>query len=147
MDKNCQNCNSSNPPDAAFCRNCASPLSPWQGGQQSNQKQNQANYGGQQAGQNFAPPQTNSGGPSQRAIAALVLTIAGLFCCGPLTSIPAAIVGWMEADAIKKGQAPPGGMWMAQVGLWGGIIVTILTTIGGFLFLLLSAASSDPYYY
>lgn len=146
MNKFCQNCNSPNPSDAAFCRNCASPLTTAHfGGQQSDQQRNQTNYGGQQAEENFAPP-ANGGGPSQRAIAALVLTVAGLMCCGPLTGIPAAIVGWMETDAIKKGQAPPGGMWMAQVGLWGGIIVTILTTIGGFLFFLLSAAS-DPYYY
>jgi hypothetical protein len=49
----------------------------------------------------------------------------------------------MEIDAIKKGQSSSAGMWMAQVGLWGGIIVTILTTVGGILFLLLSAASSN----
>lgn len=145
MDKYCRNCNSQNPSDAAFCRNCASPLSP---AQPKNQQAGQPpNFGAQQVGQNFAASSTNSGGASQRAIIALVLIIAGLICCGPLASIPAAIVGWMEMDAIKKGQSPPSGMWMAQVGLWGGIIVTILTTIGGFLFLLLSAASSDPYYY
>ena len=149
MDKYCQKCNSPNPAEAAFCRNCATPLSSGQpgAGQQANQQWNQPNAGGQQFGQNFAQPAANSGGASQRAIGALVLTIAGLFCCGFLTSIPAAILGWMEVDAIKKGLSSPDGMWMAQVGLWGGIIVTILTTIGGFLFLLLSAASSNPYAY
>ena len=153
MSKQCQNCQQSNPPEAAFCLNCAAPLAqtPFgnqQANQQANQQWNQPNFGGQQAGQNFTQPQAASGGASQRAIIALVLTIIGLvFCCGPLAGIPAAIVGWMEMDAIKKGQSPPAGMWMAQVGLWGGIIVTILTTVGGILFLLLSAASSDPYYY
>lgn len=148
MNKQCPNCRQLNPSEAAFCLNCAASLSTRQssGGQQANQQWNQPNFGDQQAKQNFAP-QTNSGGASQRAIAALVLTIAGLFCCGALTSIPAAIVGWMEMDAIKKGQSPPAGMWMAQIGLWGGIIVTILTTVGGVFFLLLSAASSDSYYY
>ena len=149
MSKQCQNCQQSNPPEAAFCLNCAAPLSQNQfGNQQANQQWNQPNFGGQQAGQNFAPPPTTAGGASQRAIVALVLTIVGLvLCCGPLTGIPAAIVGWMEISAIKQGQSPPAGMWMAQVGLWGGIIVTILTTVGGVLFLLLSAASSNPYYY
>jgi hypothetical protein len=150
MNKQCQNCRQSNPPEAAFCLNCAAPLVPAQfgGNQQANQQWNQPNFGGQQAGQNFVqPPQSNQGGgASQRAIVALILTITGLFCCGALTSIPAAIVGWMEIDAIKKGQSPSAGMWMAQVGLWGGIIVTIITTVGGILFLMLSAASSNPYY-
>lgn len=149
MNKQCPNCRQLNPSEAAFCLNCAASLSPIQagGGQQANQQWNQPNFGSQPPGQNFAPQTNSGGGASQRAIAALILTVAGLFCCGPLTSIPAAIVGWMEADAIKKGQSPSAGMWMAQVGLWGGIIVTILTSIGGLLFLLLSAASSDPYYY
>ncbi len=154
MNKQCLNCQQSNPPEAAFCLNCAAPLAqnPFGNNQQANQQANpqwnQPNFGGQQAGQNFAQQSpANAGGASQRAIIALVLTVAGLFCCGALASIPAAIVGWMEMDAIKKGQSPPAGMWMAQVGLWGGIIVTILTTIGGILFLVLSAASSQPNYY
>ena len=144
MEKYCQNCHQSNPSEAMFCLNCAAPLpaAPPSGNRQPNQQWNQPNFGNQGAQQNFAPP--NAQGASQRAIIAVVLTVAGLFCCGPLTSIPAAIVGWMEMDAIKKGQSPPAGMWMAQVGLWGGIIVTILTTVGGLLFLLLSAAS-NPY--
>ena len=149
MEKYCQNCKQSNPFEAAFCLNCAAPLAgnqPPGGQQQADQQRNQPNFGGQAAGQNFAQSPMNSNpGASQRAIAALCLTIAGLvLCCGPLTAIPAAIVGWMEMDAIKKGQSPSAGMWMAQVGLWGGIAVTIITTIGGLLFLLLSAASA-PY--
>lgn len=144
MNKQCPKCQQFNPSDAMFCLNCAAPLAQ----QQANQQWNQPNVGNQQAGQNFAPPPVNSGGgASQRAVIALVLTIAGLFCCGALSSIPAAILGWMEMDAIKKGQSPPAGMWMAQVGLWGGIIVTIITSIGAVLFLLLSAASSTPTYY
>jgi hypothetical protein len=54
--------------------------------QQANHQWNPPNYGGQQAGQNFAqPPQANQGGgASQRAIVALVLTIAGLFFAADL---------------------------------------------------------------
>ncbi|MGI8786825.1 MAG: DUF4190 domain-containing protein [Pyrinomonadaceae bacterium] len=151
MTKQCPNCQQPNPTEAAFCLNCAAPLPPSpppSSNQQANQQWNQPNFGGQQAQQNFAaPPQANSGKASQRAVIAVVLTVAGLFCCGPLAGIPAAIVGWMEMDAIKKGQSPPAGMWMAQVGLWGGIIVSIITSIGGIIFLLLSAASSGTGYY
>ena len=150
MDKHCQNCNQLNPSEAAFCLNCAAPLSGGQtgGSQPANQQWNQPNFGGQQAGQNFAPPPATSGGTSQRATAALMLVIAGFFCCGPLTSIPAVIVGWMEIDAIKKGQSSPNGLLFAQIGLWGGIAITILQGIGLLLWIVLSmAAASSPYDY
>lgn len=155
MEKSCQNCNRPNPPDAAFCRHCASPMSPGQGGQQAdanqgfgnqgqqgNQQWNQQNFGGQ-GRQNMSQ---SSGGAGQKAVAALVLAVAGLLCCGPFTGIPAAIVGWMEIGAIKEGRSAPNGMWMAQVGLWGGIAVSIIHTIIGVLWMLLSMMSS-PYYY
>lgn len=142
MNKSCHKCNQQNPPEAAFCLNCASPL--LQG--QVNQQWNQPNFGAPQAGQNFSQPSPPSGGASQRAIVALVLVILGLVCCGPLTSLPAIIIGWMEMDAIKKGQSPQGGMWMASFGLWGGIIITVLQG-GAFLLWLLLAAASNPYDY
>lgn len=151
MDKRCQNCNQPNPPEAAFCLNCAAPLSGRQPGtqqqQQANQQWNHPNFGGQPLGQNFAQPPPTAGGASKRATAALILAIAGLLCCGPFTSIPAAIVGWMEVDAIKKGQSSPGGMMFAQIGLWGGIAVTILQGIVLVLWILLSMAASNPYGY
>ncbi len=145
MDKFCQNCNQSNPSEAAFCLNCASPLGQ---GQPANQQWNQPNFGGQPAGQNFAPPPSTSGGASQRATVALILAIAGLILCCPLASIPAAIVGWMEIDAIKKGQSPAAGKTFAQIGLWGGIAITILQGVGFVFWLMLSmAAASNPYNY
>lgn len=152
MNKQCQKCQQFNPPEAAFCLNCAAPLSQQQSGsnQQANQQWNQPNFGGQQAGQNFAPPPpAASGGASQRATTALILAITGLFCCGPFTSIPAMIVGWMEITAIKQEQSPPAGLRFAQVGLWGGVAVTLLQTAGFLFWLIISmmAATSDPYYY
>lgn len=139
MEKFCQNCQQSNPPDALFCRNCAATLS---GGNSPRQPNS-----GASAGQNFAPTSTNSGAASQRATAALILAIAGLFCCGPLTSIPAIVVGWMEVAAIKQGQSSTAGMIFAQIGLWGGIAVTILQAAAFLLWILISmaTASSNPY--
>ncbi|HMQ02962.1 MAG TPA: hypothetical protein PKD26_03525 [Pyrinomonadaceae bacterium] len=160
MNRPCPRCNQMNPPDAAFCLNCSTPLGPTVGGpgyQQTpppyvgSQQQGPviggpAQYGG---GQNFAPQGGTGQGPSGRAIAALILAISALvLCCGPLTGIPSAILGWLELEAIKNGQASPAGKWMAQVGLWGGIALTILGAIGFVVWILLSMmAASNPYAY
>lgn len=150
MTRTCQNCSQTNPPDAAFCLNCASPLGPTVGSYQQQsppRTEGQAPYVG-------APPQpyiggqqpNMSGGASQRAIIALVLVIVGLLCCGPFTGIPGAIVGWLELDAINNGKSPAAGKWMAQVGLWGGIAVTVLHSVIWVLYVLLAMVSS-PYGY
>ena len=88
-------------------------------------------------------------GASGKAITSLILAIAGLvLCCGPFTGIPAAIVGWMELNSIKAGQSSPAGMWMAQVGIWGGIAVSILSVLffGGWVLLSLMAGGGAYYY-
>ncbi len=136
-----------NPPDAAFCRNCATVLGPTVGG--SGYQQQAPPYVGGQGPHVGAPPQqyggqnvgmqgAAAGSASQRAIAALGLAIAGLLCCGPLTGIPAAIVGWLELDAIKNGKSPAAGKLMAQIGLWGGIAVSLLHAVGWVLMMFLS---------
>ncbi len=74
----------------------------------------------------YGGPQRNQSGTSQKAVASLILAIVGLLCCGPFTGIPAAIVGWMELDSIKAGRSSADGKWMAMVGLWGGIVSTVI---------------------
>lgn len=143
MSKICKNCNQSNLSQAAFCSNCASPLPPEFS---SGQQWNQPNASGQQDGQNFAP-NANSGGASQKATAALIMAVAGFFCCSIFTTIPAIVVGWMEMNAIKAGQSSKDGLMFAQIGFWLGIAGTIIHIGGGalwFLLVLLSAAS-NPY--
>ena len=142
MSKICQSCNQSNPPEAAFCLNCAKPLSQGQfwGGHQANHQSHQPNFGGQPMG-NFAQP-VNSSGASQRATTALILALAGLFCCGPIASLPAIIVGWMEISAINHGQSSPGGKGLATTGIIIGIGAIILQ-IGGFLLWMLLAAAAN----
>lgn len=151
MNKFCQHCNQSNPSEAAFCLNCASPLLQGQfgGGQQANNQWNQANVGGQQMKGSFTRPFGDTTGASQRAKIACALAFVGLVCCGPFTTIPAAIVGWIEIDAINKGQSPPSGKLLASFGLWGGILFTVFQ-VGAFLLWMLFAAasvSSDSYNY
>lgn len=153
MTKACPQCNQVNPPDAAFCLNCSSPLGSTVGG--TGYQQQSPPYAGGQAPYVGAPPQPYSGGQtpsapggaSQRAIIALVLVVVGLLCCGPFTGIPGAIVGWLELDAINGGKSPAAGKWMAQVGLWGGIAVTVLHGIGYVLYVLFAMLASAPYGY
>ncbi|MDQ4120792.1 MAG: DUF4190 domain-containing protein [Acidobacteriota bacterium] len=120
--KFCQNCKQQNLPEAQFCRFCASPLSAG--------SQNQSNFQQQQWNQgvhgNFAHP---SAGASGRAIASLLLSICGLVLCCALTSVPGTILGWMEVNAIKQGRSSPAGMTMAQIGLWGGAIISVLVLL------------------
>ena len=140
MTKICSKCNQSNPSDASFCLNCASPLGGEPGGP----------FIGQQGPAGFQqPPNTeaSSGSSGQKATIALILAIVAFLCCGPFAGIPAAILGWMELDAIKNGRSPEGGRWMALVGLWGGIAATLLHGIGYIFWVLMTAmaGAADPY--
>jgi len=85
-------------------------------------------------------------GPSSRAYAAVGLVVVGLLCCGPFTSVPGAILGWLEMSAIRAGQSSSQGMIWAQLGLWGGILVSIVTTIAGFFLFFLMLLSGGPRY-
>ncbi len=73
---------------------------------------------------------------SGRAVGALILSICGfLFCC-TLASLPGAILGWMEINAIKQGKSSPNGMRFAVGAVACGIIGTIATVLFyGFYFL------------
>ena len=123
-----------NPADAAFCLNCASPMTP-----AAHQP-----AGGQQQ---FVPSGTTA--QSQKGLYSLILAIVALLCCGPFAGIPAAILGWMELDAIKTGRSSAENKWMAMVGLWGGIATTIIHVAGYVLWILMGmlSAASGPYYY
>lgn len=145
MERMCPNCQRPNPPDAVFCRNCAASLPAGFGGQayappRQNQQWHQPPPGGQMQG-SFAPPMANTGA-SGRAIASLILTICSLvLCCGMFTSIPGAILGWIEVNAIKEGRSSPGGLTMAQIGMWGGIVMTVLSLIGSVVYFLMILAA------
>ncbi len=150
MTKACPKCNQPNPAEAAYCLNCASLLGhsaapPFIGQQQGQQQWPGANVGGPVVG---GTSHTTSG-TSQKGVAALVLAIIALLCCGPITGVPAAILGWMELDAIKNGRSPQDGKWMGMAGLWGGIAASVLHVIFYILWVLLTAmsATSNPYGY
>ena len=142
MQKICPNCQQVNPPEAMFCRQCASTLGAAQPNapqyanppQPQNPQWNQPKVGNQGMQQNF--PQAGAA-KSNRGIIGLVLVIVGLLCCGPFTSLPGAIMGWLELSAIKEGKAPADGLMIAQIALWGGIAVAVLHLVLYFLWVLL----------
>ncbi len=144
MTRPCPKCNQMNPPNAAFCLNCAASLTeaPPFIGQQQAQPQWQAGANAPLAGAQ------SSSGSGQKAMVAMILAIVAFICCGPFTGVPAAIVGWMALDAIKNGRESADSKWMAMVGLWGGIVATLLHGVGYVFWVLLSAMSaSSPYGY
>lgn len=137
MTKACPKCNQMNPAEAAFCLNCASPI-----GSAPPPIGAPSQFG-------TTPPVQPGAQPSQKGLFSLILAIIALICCGPFAGIPAAILGWMELDAIKTGRTPADNKWMAQVGLWGGIVSTVLHIIGYVLYVMLGmlSAMSNPYDY
>ena len=83
-------------------------------------------------------------GASGRAIASMILSVISPLFCGFL-GIIGMILGKMEMNAIRDGQAPPAGETFAKVGFYVGLVVTILSCLGGILYLVLvlgTAASS-----
>lgn len=75
-------------------------------------------------------PPPESGGPSGRAIAALVLGIVSLIpCCLFLSGIPAIILGRGELAAVRSGTAPASGETLARVGYVLGIIGTVFGAV------------------
>lgn len=134
MTKVCPSCHQPNYEQAAFCSSCSAPLIVGSAPAPPFQQQQWSPPGGPMVGQPAAQQ-----GASQRAIISVVLAALTPFCCGILSGIPAAILGWMELDAINKGQSSPAGKWMAQVGLWGGIGFSILHIIFSILWVIFSA--------
>jgi uncharacterized membrane protein len=141
MEKFCPACRTANPPEAMFCRSCAASLASAPASFQTPQQQ-QAQWTQPQP---FGGPLTAPARPPEatgnRPLIALVLVVAGLFCCGPFTTVPGAILGWMEMTAIKEGRAPQSGMTMAQIAFWAGIVLTVLTSIGIVVGILFGLAS------
>ncbi len=81
----------------------------------------------------MAPPP----GPAGKAIAALILGILSLICCGFFTGIPAIIIGKQEMNAIKEGLSKKEGFTLAQVGFILGIVGTALSCLGALIYIVL----------
>lgn len=80
-----------------------------------------------------APPQQVGApipGASGKAIAALVLGILSLVCCGFFTGIPGIIIGKQELNAIQAGRSNKEGHTITQIGFILAIIGTSLSCLG-----------------
>lgn len=149
MEKYCPSCGQANPANAAFCRQCATSLAgaasaPTQQQSPPSQQWNPP-IGGPVMGS--SQQQMQSSAANNRPMIAVILVVVGLLCCGPFTSVPGAVMGWMEMNAINEGRSPQSNKMMAQIALWGGIGVTIFTIIGWILFFVMSALSGGGRYY
>ena len=88
----------------------------------------------------YTPPLPQSA--SGRAIASMVLSLVSLVTCGPFLSIPGMILGKMEMNAIREGQAPRAGETFAKIGFYFGLGMTALSCLAvliGFCFAILGA--------
>jgi len=69
----------------------------------------------------------------------MILSIVAVFTCGPFLSIPGLILGKMELNAIRLGQAPAAGETFAKIGFYLGIAATVLYCLGGIVWLVLAS--------
>lgn len=85
-------------------------------------------------------PSGNAGGSaSTNSIIVLVLGILSWILCGIFAAIPAWIMGKKEIREIDAGRSPMAGRTMAVIGMWLGIVQTILGILVLILVLVLLA--------
>lgn len=75
------------------------------------------------------PAMPSAESASGRAVIAMVLSIISPFTCWPFLSIPGMILGKMEMNAIRNGQAPKAGETFAKIGFYVGLVITVLSLI------------------
>ena len=157
----CTRCGANNFDTDQFCRSCSAPLTKPVGAQgaSSGSPQQPYPYSTPGQGQQQQPPQSYSPHPgyqgypqpqygyanqtypqqgaSGRAITSLILSIISIFMCALLTSVPGMILGKMEMNAIRQGQAPLAGDGIAKAGFYIGLVMTILwgLVVLGYIFL------------
>jgi Domain of unknown function (DUF4190)/zinc-ribbon domain len=75
------------------------------------------------------PTHPTAGSASGRAVISMILSIISPFTCWIFLSLPGLILGKLELDAIRNGQAPKAGETLAKIGFYVGIVVTALSLI------------------
>src|SRR5665811_1156442 len=71
--------------------------------------------------------------PGGLAIASLVLSISSFMFC--ITAVPGMVLGFIELNNIKKGEAPEEGRVLALVGAIIGAVITAIMAIGLIIFI------------
>jgi Domain of unknown function (DUF4190)/zinc-ribbon domain len=75
------------------------------------------------------PMHSKEGSASGRAVISMILSIISPFTCWLFLSIPGLILGKMEMNAIRDGQAPKAGETFAKIGFYVGLAVTVLSLV------------------
>ena len=95
--------------------------------------------GGPQWGGDYSAP-VAAGGNNGKAIASMILGIAGIFTCG-LASIVAVILGHVSRGEIKRSGGRQQGSGMALAGLILGYIMLVF--LAGFIIIAIVAAARN----
>jgi hypothetical protein len=145
----CTQCGTANSDELRFCSNCGAPMV-----RRGDTPQKRASSGERQTPypeyKGESPYPAYSGGPaysmqpqqasaSGRAVISMILSIISPFTCWLFLSIPGLILGKMEMNAIRDGQAPKAGETFAKIGFYVGLAVTALSLIIPVIWLILVA--------
>jgi hypothetical protein len=167
----CTRCGANNLDTDQFCRSCGATMVKSGGAQSasSGSAQQPYSYSTPSAGQQQQQPQgytpypgyqghppsqqygyanqmySQQNSASGRSIASMILSIISIFTCGPLLSIPGMILGKVEMNAIRQGQAPQAGENFAKAGFYVGLSVTILSCLVGlfYVFIVILGTASN----
>jgi Domain of unknown function (DUF4190)/zinc-ribbon domain len=144
----CTQCGTANSDELRFCSNCGAPMvrrgdtpqnrAPSVSGQTPYPEYRaESPYPGYRAespspaypGGPAYPIHPKEGSASGRAVISMILSIISPFTCWLFLSIPGLILGKMEMNAIRDGQAPKAGETFAKIGFYLGLAVTVLSLV------------------
>jgi Domain of unknown function (DUF4190)/zinc-ribbon domain len=144
----CTQCGTANSDELKFCSNCGAPMA-----RRGVTPQNRASSGSAQepnpAYRGDSPYPAYSGpaypihpqdaGASGRAVISMILSVISPFTCWLFLSVPGLILGKMEMNAIRDGQAPKAGETFAKIGFYVGLVVTVLSLLIPVIWLMILA--------
>jgi hypothetical protein len=144
----CTQCGTANSDELRFCANCGAPMvrrgdtpqnrAPSVSGQTPYPEYRaESPYPGYRAESPYPaypggpayPMPPKEGSASGRAVISMILSIISPFTCWLFLSIPGLILGKMEMNAIRDGQAPKAGETFAKIGFYVGLAVTVLSLV------------------
>jgi Domain of unknown function (DUF4190)/zinc-ribbon domain len=145
----CTQCGTANSDELKFCSNCGSSMvrrgdTPQNRVSSGERQTPYPGYRGESAypaytGGPAYPIQSQEAGASGRAVISMILSVISPFTCWLFLSVPGLILGKMEMNAIRDGQAPKAGETLAKIGFYVGLVVTALSLIIPVIWLILVA--------